>query len=435
MQTRSRTCASLPRRQFLKLGGLALGSAGAPYFWSSGQARAEEKSGRPIVAAIGMGGRCHAISTQAREFCDIAAVCDVDQKRADGALGLTTGKGKVYRDYRHVLDRNDIEAVVIGTPDHWHAKITIDAMLAGKDVYCEKPLTLTIEEGQQICRVAKETGRVVQVGTQQRSEWNGYFLQAMALIRNGRVGRIRRVEVNLHKGPEGGPFQISEPPAHLNWDAWLGQSPMVPYIPERCHAQFRWWYDYSGGMLTDWGAHHVDIAHWGLGMDDTGPTSINATGKLPDVPNGYNTATEFHVECQCPNDVEMVIRSTENTSVGVLFEGDRGRIFVNRGRVSGKPVNQLVDDPLPEDAIRQVYGGREPGNHMRNFFESVRDRSLPISDVFSHHRALTTCHLANISLRLGRPLQWDPAKEQIVGDDEANQWITRPRREGYGLLS
>ena len=156
-------------------------------------------------------------------------------------------------------------------------------------------------------------------------------------------------------------------------------------------------------------------------------------GVLPEVPNGYNTATEFEITCACPGDVEMVIQSTENTSVGVLFEGDRGRIFVNRGRVSGKPVERLADDPLPENAVREVYGGREPGNHMRNFFECIKERAQPISDVFSHHRALTTCHLANISLRLGRKLEWDPVSEQIVGDDEANGWLSRPRRAGYEL--
>lgn len=433
MNARIQTGTHSARRNFLKLGGVGFAAACTPYF--SGTLRAQEPSklDRPMAAAIGMGGRSRGINRQAREFCDFVAVCDVDKNRANRSLGLTGGKGKAYHDYRAVLDRDDIDVVTIATPDHWHTKIAIDAMRAGKDVYCEKPLTLTIKEGQQICQVVRDTGRVFQVGTQQRSEWNGYFLQAMALIREGRIGKIRRVEVNLHKGPAGGPFQVSDPPSHLDWDMWLGQAPMVDYIPQRCHGQFRWWYEYSGGMLTDWGAHHVDIAHWGLGMDDTGPTSIDASGTLPNVENGYNTAIEFDIKCACPNDVEMVIRSAENTSVGVLFEGEKGRIFVNRGRVSGKPVEQLVDNPLPEDAIQKVYGGKQPGNHMRNFFECARERKQPISDVFSHHRALTTCHLANISLRLGRKLQWDPKLEQIIGDDEANGWLSRPQRAGYQI--
>lgn len=207
---------------------------------------------------------------------------------------------------------------------------------------------------------------------------------------------------------------------------------LIP-LENSCHGLFRWWYEYSGGMLTDWGAHHVDIAHWALGMDDTGPTSIDATGKLPDIPNGYNTATEFEITCACPNDVEMVIRSTVNTKVGVLFEGDRGQLFVNRGKVTGKCVDELEGNPLPDGAIEKVYGGRKPRNHMRNFFECIRERAQPISDVFSHHRAMTTCHLANLSLRLGRKLKWDPQKEQIVGDDEANLWLSRPQRAGYEI--
>ncbi len=421
----------LSRRRFLHG---AAGSTLVPYFWSAARAQTESKNDRPIAGAIGMGGRAGGINRQAGEFCDFAAVCDVDRNRAQRSLGLTGGKGQAYGDYRKLLDRPDIDAVIIATPDHWHAKIAIDALRAGKDVYCEKPLTLTIDEGKKICQVVKETGRVFQVGTQQRSEWNLYFLMAIALIREGRIGKIQRVEVNLHKGPGGGPFQTAQPPAQLDWERWLGQAPLIDYIPQRCHGTFRWWYEYSGGMLTDWGAHHVDIAQWGLGMDDTSPTSIDASGTLPDIPNGFNTATEFHITCICPNDVEMIIRSTQGESVGVLFEGDQGRIFANRGRVSGKPVEQLAENPLPEDAVVKVYGGRQPGNHMRNFFECVRERAQPISDVFSHHRALTTCHLANISLRLGRKLEWDPVREQIVGDDEANTWLSRPQRAGYEIV-
>ena len=381
------------------------------------------------MGAIGTGNRGGNIAREAAKFGDVVARCDVDTRRLGGQPNDETH----FKDYRKLLERNDIDVVTIGTPDHWHTKIAIDAMLAGKDVYCKKPLTLTIDEGKKICQVVEETGRVFQVGTQQRSEWGLYFLKAIALIREGRIGSIRRVECNLHEVPSGGPFQTSSPPAHLDWNAWLGQAPLVDFIPERCHGKFRWWYEYSGGMLTDWGAHHVDIAHWGLEMDDTGPTRIDAKGTLPNIPNGFNTATNFHITCACPNNVELIIRSTEQESVGVLFEGDRGRIFVNRGRISGKPVEELADHPLPEDALVKAYGGRQPGSHMGNFFECVRERVQPISDVFSHHRALTTCHLANISLRQGRQLQWDPAQEQIVGDDEANRWLSRPQRAGYEI--
>ena len=430
---RSSSPAAVSRRRFLKAGVLTSSAALTPYSPSVAQTGISSKTDRPIVGAIGMGGRAGGITRHAREFADFTAVCDVDSNRANGSLGLTEGKGTSYGDYRKLLDRSDIEAVIIATPDHWHTKISIDAMRAGKDVYCEKPLTLTIDEGKKICQVVKETGRVFQVGTQQRSECGLNFLTAIAIIRAGRIGRIRRVEVNLHKGPGGGPFQTSPAPTHLDWDKWLGQAPRVDYIAERCHGQFRWWYEYSGGMLTDWGAHHVDIAHWGMGMDNTSPTCIDAKGTLPTIENGYNTATEFEIQCACPNDAEMIIRSTAGESVGVLFEGEKGRLFVNRGRVSGKPVEQLSENPLPEDAIKKIYGPRQPGNHMRNFFDCVRSRDQPISDVFSHHRALTTCHLANISLRLGRKLKWDPVAETIVGDAEANSWLSRPQRAGYQI--
>jgi predicted dehydrogenase len=433
MNNQPQPLSTVVRRDFLKIGSVTAGSALVPYFFGNGQVRAESKNDRPIVGAIGLGGRGNAINRQAREFGDIVAVCDVDKTHLSRALGLTGGKGKAYTDYRKLLEREDIEAVTIATPDHWHAKIAIDAMLAGKDVYCEKPLTLTIDEGKQICEVVKKTGAVFQVGTNQRSEWHLNFIKAIAMIREGRIGTIRRIQVNIHQGPSGGPFKKSAPPASLDWDMWLGPAPKVDYIKQRCHSTFRWWYEYSGGMLTDWGAHHVDIAHWGLGMNDTGPTSIDATGTVPTIQNGYNTVTDYRIECSCPNDVKMIISSANRNSIGVLFEGDKGRFFVNRGRVSGKPAEELADNPLPEDAMTKVYGGRKPGNHMRNFFECVRERAQPISDVFSHHRALTTCHLANISLRLGRKLNWDPVEQQIVGDEEANKMLNRPERTGYQI--
>ena len=431
MNKQPQPSSTVVRRDFLRIGGVTVGSAIVPYFLTNRQARAGSKNDRPIVGAIGMGGRGNGINRQAREFCDIAAVCDVDKTHLNRALGLTGGKGKAYTDYRKLLERKDIEAVTIATPDHWHAKIAIDAMHAGKDVYCEKPLTLTIDEGKRICEVVKKTGAVFQVGTNQRSEWRLNFIKAIAMIREGRIGKIRRIQVSIHQGPSGGPFKKSDPPASLDWDMWLGQAPKVDYIKQRCHSTFRWWYEYSGGMLTDWGAHHVDIAHWGLGMNDTGPTSIDAKGTVPTIQNGYNTATDYHIECACPNDVKMVISSANRKSIGVLFEGDKGRFFVNRGRVSGKPAEELADNPLPEDAMTKVYGGRKPGNHLRNFFDCMRERAQPISDVFSHHRALTTCHLANISLRVGRKLNWDPVKQQIVGDDEANKMLSRPQRAAY----
>jgi predicted dehydrogenase len=244
---------------------------------------------------------------------------------------------------------------------------------------------------------------------------------------------------------------VVQVPKGLNWEMWLGQAPLVDYVsgpkpekgyPEsRCHYEFRWWYEYSGGKMTDWGAHHVDIAQWAIEMDNSGPTSIEGTARHP-VPykdgwptlnNQYNAATEFHVTCQFPNGVEMVIR--HDTDNGILFEGTEGRIFVSRGALKGKPVEDLASNPLSEDALTKLYKGKKPGNHMANFFECIKTREAPISDVWSHHRSMTTCHLANIAIRLGRKLQWDPVKEDIVGDDEARKFLTREQRKGYEVVA
>jgi len=236
------------RRTFLnQSAGIAAAGAFAPYFFApyffSGAARAQEaKNGRAHVGQIGCGGQGNGITGRAKEFGDIVAVCDLDSKRAEEAKAKQgEGKADAYEDYRKILERKDIDVVTIAPPDHWHTKIAIEALKAGKDVYCEKPLTLTIDEGKQICKVVKETGRVFQVGTQQRSE--GPFAQAIALVREGRLGKIRQVKVAIGGAPESGPLQKEPVPSNLNWERWLGQTPLVDYIPRRCHYEFRWWYE------------------------------------------------------------------------------------------------------------------------------------------------------------------------------------------------
>ena len=427
------------RREFLQSS--AVGIAGFAWLGTERRGAAQEatsKNDRHAFGLIGAGGQGSYDAKRARPFADIVAIADVDSDHARRAKqGVGDDRTELYEDYRRLLDRKDIEAVIIGTPDHWHTKICLDALRAGKDVYCEKPLTLTIDEGKMLCREVKKTGRVFQVGTQQRSEPPHLFLTAVAMCRDGRLGNIRRVQAAIGGAPAGGPFAKTNPPPHLNWDFWLGPAPKVDYIPERCHGSFRWWYEYSGGKMTDWGAHHVDIAHWALDKQDTGPIRIAGTAKhpvplehgMPTRDDMFNTATEFYVTCTFADGVELVIR--HDTDNGVLIEGDRGRIFVNRGRLTGAPVEELKERPLPEGLLEKVYKGKKPGYHMRNFVECLRDRTEPISDVYSHHRALTTCHLANIAIRLGRELRWDPKAERIVGDDEANGWLRRESRQGY----
>ena len=438
--------SQLSRRQLIQTTAAAVA---VPYLVTSGrviadEAKADAKNDRLQLAAIGVGGQGRHDSRRAKEFGDFVAICDVDRAHAEQANGeLAAGKAKLYGDYRSLLERKDVEAVIIATPDHWHTKIAIEAMQAGKDVYCEKPLTLTITEGKQLCQVAAATKRVFQVGTQQRSENGDMFLKAAAICQDGRLGKINRVTAIIGGAPAGGPFAVTSPPASLDWDAWQGQTQVTEFIKERCHGNFRWWYEYSGGKMTDWGAHHVDIAHWVLGASKTGPVSVEGTATHP-VPfedgyptesNKYNTATDFVVTCKFADGVELII--TDKTSEhdnGVLVEGEKGRIFVNRGKLTGKPVEDLASNPLPQSLLAKLYKGKKPGNHMRNFIECVKDRSEPVSDVFSHHRALTTCHLANIAIRLGRRLNWDPVTEQIVGDEAANTWLSREQRKGFEIV-
>jgi predicted dehydrogenase len=398
---------------------------------------------RPRVGCIGNGGMGKGDARAIKKYGDILAFCDVDRTHAEAARDdekIGAGKGDIYEDYRRLLDRNDIDVVTISTPDHWHTAIAIAALRAGKDVYCQKPLTLTIDEGKKLCAVVKETGRVFQVGTQQRSEDKNRFLTAVAMVREGRLGKIHRVTCAIGDAPSSKTLVKTAPPAGLNWDMWLGQAPQVDYIKERCHGTFRWWYEYSGGKMTDWGAHHVDIAQWAIGKENAGPHRIEVVyaahpvalrGGFPLVDDRYNTATAFQVRCLYDNGVELLIR--DDTENGITFEGANGAFFVSRGKLTGEPVDDLVKNPIPESVIIGLRKGKRIDTHMGNFIECARDRAMPVSDVFSHHRNLTTCHLANIAIRLGRNLRWNPDTEQIVGDDEANAMQRREQRSGYSV--
>jgi predicted dehydrogenase len=437
------------RRDFLRVS--ATSPLLLPLIMPAGRTLADEtrsKNERPRLGLIGCGGQGSGDARGASHFGDFLAVCDVDRRHAESAKGddsIGKGKAEVYEDYRKLLDRKDIDAVVIGTPDHWHTKILIDAMKAGKDAFCEKPLTLTIDEGKKIGEVARRTKQVVQVGSQQRSDHNRVFLLAVAMVRAGRIGKIKKVTAAIGGGPSGGPFPKETPPSELNWDMWLGQAPKVDYIKQRCHGEFRWWYEYSGGKLTDWGAHHVDIGHWGIGMEGSGPKTIEVVkGELPvefrhgwpTVDDKYNTPTAFLVRATFPDDIVVDIR--DDTENGVTFQGTNGRIFVTRDRIDldGGAVDALYKNPVPESQLIELRKGKKVDGHMANFIECCRDRAEPVSDVWSHHRALTTCHLANIAIRLGnRKLTWDADKQEIVGDSEANGWQTRPQRAGYEITT
>lgn len=356
----------------------------------------------------------------------IVAACDVDALHLKEACDTFGPDCKGYKDFRDLLARKDIDAVVIGTPDHWHTYIASAAMKSGKDVYCEKPLTLTIGEGKKLVQVWKETKRVFQTGSQQRSD--GRFRQACELVRNGRIGQIKRVETRLPTGPTGGPFGVKPVPGEFDWDMWLGPAYWTEYVTERTHGNFRWWLEYSGGMMTDWGAHHNDIAQWGLGVDRSGPVRIEATGKAPDPGfNCYNTFPEFDVEYLYPGGITL--HATNKGENGVRFEGDEGWVFVSRGRIEASD-QKLLEEPLPKDAIK-LY---ESNNHAQNFVDCIRSRKQPICDAEIGHRSVSVCHLGNISLRLGgRRLHWDPAKEEFINDPEANAYLNRGRRPQWAI--
>jgi len=414
---------------------------------------------RPVFGTIGLRNQGWAITRKSFKFADFAALADVDSKvlgtNVDNTEKGQNKKPDTYKDYRKILERKDIDAVMVATPDHWHTKVVVEAMYAGKDVYCEKPLTLTIDEGKLIEKVVKETGRVFQVGTMQRTECGHRFLQAVALVKSGRIGTVKKVTCGIGGFSASPVIPIAPVPEELDWEFWLGPAPEVPYraLPEmrkgygggvplysNAHYAFRNWHEYSGGKLTDWGAHHVDIACWAIGASDTGPSKVTPLEyKLaceykdghPVVHDRYNIATSFKIRADMPNDVEMIITSEGDN--GILFEGTEGRFFVNRGRISGKPIEALKDNPLPEGAIEEVYGGRVSENHSANFTDSMKSRKQPISDVWSHNRMLEICHLSNIAMRLDRAVKWDPTKREIVGDDQANSFLARESRKGYEI--
>ena len=448
------------RREFV-LGSGATALAGCQKRPAATVVNRPARSSRLLVGCIGTGSRWDlTIGQSVMKYGDIAAVCDVDANHLEAAqkkvLRHPSGqRGKIevaaYEDYRAILDRKDIDVVVICTPDHWHTKILIDAMRAGKDVFCEKPLTLTIDEGKQIIKVLKQTNRIVQVGTQQRSQART-FLTALAMIRAGRLGKVTSAVITIGGAPSSQPLPVKPVPRGLNWDKWLGQAPQAAYVAgpsknaeqqfpdSRSHITYRWWYEYSGGKITDWGAHHVDIAQWALNMDHTGPLWVEGTATFPvpmkdghaTVTNQFNTATEFDVTAQFPSGATLQLLSHSSDN-GILFTGTKGRILVNRERLVGKPVEELEDNPLPENALQQIHGGRALGDHMRDFMHCVITREQPISNVYTHHRTLTTCHLANIAIRLGRRIRWDAEKQEIIGDEQARSWQARKQRRGFEI--
>jgi len=428
---------SVNRRSFL-----SATAAGTALFCGNPTCAAAEEKPRHKVERIGIGSiglryQGSVIADKARLYGDVVALADVDKNVREQSRAAFGSTPRIFEDYRQLIERPDVDVITIGTPDHWHVKMAVDACRAGKDVYLEKPLSLTIDEGKLLRQVVKETGRVLQVGSWQRSDHR--FRLAIEMVRQGRIGDLKRVDVVLGKNNTGGPFERRKPPSSFNWELWQGQTPDVPYLEERGHYTFRWWHEYSGGQMTDWGAHHLDIAQWAI---DSSPEYIDGKAKYPTVEDGYNVPIDFKAEYRYPGGVVMTV-SDEGRN-GILFTGTQGRIFVNRGTIEGKPVEDLEDSPLAREEFK-VYShdnlsrperaGKLDAivNHMGNFFDCIESRKAPISDVESQHRSVSTCHLGNISMRLARPLKWDAESETFPDDIEANKLLAREQRAGYEI--
>ena len=409
----------LSRRDFLlRAAGSAAAINAVPRAAVARTYAANERIALGLIGCGDLGRNHHLRRLLGMSEFQVVAGADVDQKHLEDAVKITGGKAQGYRDYRELLARTDVDAVLIASPDHWHALHAVHACEAGKDVYCEKPLSLTIAEGQAMVRAARRHGTVFQVGTQQRSDRR--FRLACELVRNGRIGRLLEVQAVLGRGPTAPPQPDSEAPPWLDWNGWLGPAPLRPYNEKRCHYTFRWFDDYSGGKLTDWGAHHIDIAQWGIGCEESGPVEVSGTGTFP-ADSVYECAVDFDVRYRYHNGVTLrVVGEGEN---GVTFTGTKGKVFVNRSEIRSEP-GELTKVEPGSMAIRLI----DSPDHHRNWLDCIRTRRRPASDVLVGHRSATVCHLGNIALRLARTLRWDPAAEQFVDDATANRMIAKPMR-------
>jgi predicted dehydrogenase len=417
----------LSRREALKYS--AVGAAGAialPHLISSTALAADEKPGaneRVIVGFIGTGHRARQLMDQLPPPGQIVAVADCYLKRAHEAVGEKNSDWKVYQDYREMLDKEKLDAVVVATPDHARAGIAIHACQAGKDVYAEKPLTAYIAEGRALVNVARKYQRVFQVGSQQRTMERNRV--ACEFVRNGGLGKLVVVQGLAYGGPKrytGLPAEAI--PEGDNWDAWCGPTESRPFNSQ---LQFSWmqWRDYSGGDMTNWGAHGVDQIQWALGASETGPVEI---WPVTPGPNGkvsmrYANGVEVRMELSRPRGPEG----------GAVFTGEHGKLEINRNKFTSNPADLIKNAPPPPTAEELADRGWVARPHLQNWLDCIKTRAKPNADVEIGHRSISVCHLLNITRELGRKLHWDPDKEQFVDDAEANTYVSRPRRKGYEL--
>jgi predicted dehydrogenase len=450
------------RRSFLKAGLASAAVAGFPVFVPSRLLGQYAPSKQINIGAIGVGriSRTHDMpAILALNSARIVAVCDLDANRVeDGkrfvndAYAAKTGKPyngvTGYANHHNVLANKDIDAVLVSTPDHWHALIAIDAVRAGKHVYLQKPASLTIAEGRAMSNAVQASGRILQIGSQQRSTIQ--FRYAAELVRNGRIGNLVRVEVGLPGDPPGGDKTPMPVPEGFNYEMWLGETPSVYYTVDRVHPPRSYdrpgWLrcrQFGAGMITGWGAHHIDSAHWGMDTEYTGPIEIWGKAEFPD--HGlWDVHGAFKTEALYANGVRMSVSG--DYANGIKFYGSKGWIFVSRGNdqvTKSDPIAKLNDatalassDPA---IIKSVIGPGEihlyeSREQHANWIECILQRKEPISPAELGHRACTTCLLHDLAMVLKRKLYWDPARERFHNDDEANSMLSRPDRAPY-LLS
>jgi predicted dehydrogenase len=461
---------NLSRRGFMTRSLSALTAAGLPAWaateWFGSAARAAGANvpvgpnGKLSMATIGVGPRprrSNDLYNAARGFKHVhfTAVCDVDARHRSFAVDQYAKDGfqvSGHHDFREVTRNPKVDAVIVATPDHWHAVIAIDALRHGKDVYCEKPLTLTVEEALAMMRAVASTGRVLQTGSQQRVEMAGRFRTATEIVRSGRLGPISMIECRIGANPTSGPIKAVAPPKELDWDMWLGPAPEAPYRHEgnktNCHYEFRWWYEYSGGKMTDWGAHHIDIAQWMVGADGSGPVAVEhvESAKPHDKGDGYNCHPTFKILYTYASGVKMEVShgagteargmvdakgTSRNVSAGengLLVHGEKGKLFVSRGALLASETSILAEPPKD---LPPLYPTR-PTNQMGNFLDCVASRMTPITGVTVGAGSVIACHIGTIALRTGKKLRWDPVSTRF-DDPEANAMLARPRRGGWDL--
>jgi predicted dehydrogenase len=408
---------NISRRTFTKAG---LASAAIPYLLPK---RAKGANDRIRVGVIGAGNRSGLLIDQLPEGAEIVAVADCYRKRMEDAVGKRKANWRIYEDHRELLERKDIDGVIVGTNDHARVLCAMHAVQAGKDVYAEKPLSLYVAEGRALVRAVRKYNRILQVGSQQRSMAMNQL--ACNFVKSGGLGRIRLVlGVNYPPPVRIGPMPEEAAPAGMNWDAWLGQTEERSFNPELFTHWMRYW-DYSGGEMTNWGAHGIDQIQAALGMDTTGPVEFYP---LPDAPQGavgWRYANGVEVRLELPD--------AGNIQGGAMFVGEKGRIEITRNDFRTDPQNMIKDVPPQEEIDKWKRAQWQAKYHMQDWLDSMRSRKMPLADVEIGHRSISVCHIANITRQLGRKLRWNPETERFTGDAEANDYLVRTRRKGYEL--